>query len=562
MNQPPLTDGANLLVDALKANHVKNVYGLVGIPVTGLAEIMQEKDLRFLGFRHETSAANAAAISGYLTGTPGICLTTSGAGFLNGLVGAAAANVNCFPMVLISGSSSRDLIDLERGAYDGLDQFAAAKPLVKAAYRVNQPQDVGLAVARAVRTAISGRPGAVYLDVPSAVLSATISQEAGSESVFTLVDPAPAQPANSDAVNRAVTMLRQAKAPLIVVGKGAAYAKAEKEVTELVESTGIPFLPMPMGKGVLPDTHPQSAAAARSLVLQNADVVVMIGARLNWLMAQGQPPKWNPEAQFIQIDIDPTEMDSNRQIAAPLVGDIASVVGQLNKQLKSAAIPSWKGWNEVIDQKKAANVAKMQARLAVERSPMGYFGALNVINKVMAEHPDIYLVNEGANTLDNTRDVVNILKPRHRLDTGTWGVMGIGMGYAIGAAVETGGQVLAVEGDSAFGFSAMDVETICRYRLPIIVVVFNNGGIYNGDAVNEYGTDPAPTVLDYEGQYETLATAFGGMGFRVTTPEELDQALRQALSYKIPTVINASIDPALGTQSGHLSQLNPSLQKN
>jgi oxalyl-CoA decarboxylase len=341
-----------------------------------------------------------------------------------------------------------------------------------------------------------------------------------------------------------------------VLGKGAAYARADDAITRLIDRTGIPYLPMSMAKGLLPDDHPSSVAAARSLALSRADVVMLVGARLNWLLSNGEPPGWNPDARFIQVDVSATEFDSNRPIAAPVLGDIASVMAALRGMLDASPVTAPSAWIDELSAHKRENIAKMAARLAADHSPMGFYGALRAVRDVVAEHPATYVVNEGANTLDLTRDVIDMHEPRHRLDPGTWGVMGIGMGYAIAAAVETGQAVVAIEGDSAFGFSGMELETICRYALPIVVVVFNNGGIYKGDGVNLVSDDPAPTVLMHDARYDKLVEAFGGTGYHVTDPAELEKALRAALDARAPALINCVIDPTVGTESGHLQNLN------
>ena len=324
-----LTDGSHLLVDALKLNDVHTVYGVVGIPITDVARIAQSSGIRYIGLRHESDAGHAAAAAGFLTKKPGICLTVSAPGFLNGLVALANATTNCFPMVQISGSSERHLVDLKQGDYEELDQLAAATPFAKAAYRVNRVEDIGRGVARAIRTAVSGRPGGVYLDIPGSVLNQVIDAAAGDASLRRVVDPAPRQLPAPEAVDRAIALLANAERPLVVLGKGAAYAQADNEIRAFIEATGLPYLPMSMAKGLLPDDHPQSAAAARSLALRRADVVLLVGARLNWLLGHGEAPQWNADATFIQVDIDPTELDSNQPIAAPLVGDIGSVISAL-----------------------------------------------------------------------------------------------------------------------------------------------------------------------------------------------------------------------------------------
>jgi oxalyl-CoA decarboxylase len=317
---------------------------------------------------------------------------------------------------------------------------------------------------------------------------------------------------------------------------------------------------MSMAKGVLPDTHPQCAAAARSLVLEDSDVVIMLGARINWLLSHGKGKQWGAPGskRFVQIDIDPEEMDSNVEIAAPLVGDVGSCAAALIAAMEHEGIAPPSAWLEKVHSRAEANMQKMSTRLQNNNHPMDYHSALGVVKQAINDRPDTILVNEGANTLDLARSIVNVHKPRHRIDVGTWGVMGIGMGAAIAAAVETGKQVLAIEGDSAFGFCGMEVETICRYNLPVCIVVFNNNGIYRGDGENwGGGDDPATTVFVKDARYDLMMEAFGGVGVWVKTPDELRQAAYTALDSGRPTLINAAIDPAAGKESGNIGNLNP-----
>src|ERR1700680_21736 len=526
--------------------------------VTDLGRMMQAEGLRVLSFRHEQNAGYAAAIAGFLTKKPGICLTVSAPGFLNGLTALAHATTNCFPMILVSGSSEREIVDLQQGDYEEVDQLPTAKPLCKAAYRVLPAQDIGIGFARAIRAAVSGRPGGVYLDLPAKLFAQVISADAGAKSLVEVIDAAPAQIPAPAAVKRALDVLKAAKRPLIILGKGAAYAQADEAIRTLVEKSGIPFLPMSMAKGLLPDTHPLCAAAARSTVLKEADVVMLIGARLNWLLSHGKGKSWGDQPKkFIQIDIEPKEMDSNIEIAAPVVGDIGSCVSALLEGMdgKWPAAPA--EWTGAVSSKREENIAKMAPRLMNNASPMGYHGALGALRTIVKERPDAILVNEGANTLDLARGVIDMYQPRKRLDVGTWGVMGIGMGFAIAAAIETGKPVLAVEGDSAFGFSGMELETICRYDLPVCVVIFNNNGIYRGTDVDPTGRDPGTTVFVKDARYDKMMEAFGGAGVHVTTPDELKRAVDAAMNSGKPALINAAIDPAAGSESGRIGNLNP-----
>jgi len=553
-----LTDGFSLLIDALKLNGLTTIYGVPGIPITDFGRMAQAAGIRVLSFRHEQNAGYAAAIAGFLTKKPGVCLTVSAPGFLNGLTALAHATTNCFPMILMSGSSEREIVDLQQGDYEEMDQLAIAKPLCKAAYRVLHAQDIGIGLARAIRAAVSGRPGGVYLDLPAKLFGQVMSADAGRKSLVKVVDAAPAQIPAPAAIKRALEVLKAAKRPLIILGKGAAYAQADDAIRALVEKSGVPFLPMSMAKGLLPDTHAQCAGAARSTVLKDSDVVMLIGARLNWLLSHGRGRTWgDAPKKFIQVDIEPKEIDSNVGIAAPVVGDIGSCTAALVEAMGSGWPAPPSDWTGAVKAKREENVAKMAPRLMNNNAPMDYHGALGVLRTIVKERPDAILVNEGANTLDLARGVIDMYKPRKRLDVGTWGVMGIGMGSAIAAAVETGNPVLAVEGDSAFGFSGMEVETVCRYNLPVCVVVFNNDGIYRGTDVNKTGSDPATTVFVKGSRYDRMMEAFGGAGVNATTPDELRRSVNAAMDSGKPTLINAVIDPAAGSESGRIGNLNP-----
>ena len=548
-----LTDGFHLLMDALEMNGITNIYGLLGIPVTEVGRLWQARGNKFYSFRNEQNAGYAASVAGYLTKKPGVCLTVSAPGFLNGLTALANATTNCFPMIMISGSSEREIVDLQQGDYEEMDQLNIARPHCKASFRINRVEDIGVAVARAIRTALSGRPGGVYLDIPARLFSTTMPAEEGKKTVFVPVDPAPAQIPAPDAVQRAVGLIKGAKKPLILLGKGAAYAQCDADIKALIEETGIPFTPMSMAKGLVSDTHPQCGAAARSMILQESDVVVLVGARLNWLLSHGKGKTWGGPKKFIQIDIQANEMDSNVPIAAPLVGDVQSCVNALRAGLKGMAKPT--EWMSAVAERAAGSRDKLASKLSTQTPVMNYHNSLGAIRDVLKKYPDITLVNEGANALDNARMVIDQYQPRKRVDTGTWGVMGVGMGSAVASAVETGKPVVAICGDSAFGFSGMEFETITRYKLPVTVIIMNNGGIYRGD---EASPDHQFTCMSFnpDTRYDQFGISLGGAGVRVTTSEELANALEASIKSGKPTLIDAIIDPAAGVESGRIGNLN------
>lgn len=556
---PKDVTGMWVLAKALKQCGLDTMYGVCGIPVTDLAFLCQEYGIKYVGFRFEQQAGMAAATHGFLTKTPGLLLTVSSLGFMNGLTATVNATVNCYPMIQISGSSSREAVDMNQGGYEDLDQFNVAKPLVKAAFRCNDPKDLPSAVARAWRAAVSGRPGGVYLDVVESCLGQIIDHKEAESWFFEPVDPCPPMPPAPESVDRALKLLAGAKRPAIILGKGAAYAQIDDKIKTFIEKTQIPFFPMSMAKGLMPDNHPLSALSCRSTIMEHADVVMLMGARLNWLLERGHG-KWNKDGQFIQLDIDPQEIDRNRPIAAPVVGDLDSSISAMLAKLDQYKFQTDPKWLQDLQAETRTKDARFAKRLEshAKDMPMTHWTALTAIKPVLESNPDVILINEGANTLDDTRDTVNMFRPRHRVDCATWAIMGMGMGSTVGAAIATGKSVVAIEGDSAFGFSGMDFATICRFKLPCTVVIFNNGGIYNGIGVNlAKNGDPAPTTLDIDAHYEKIGEAFGAKGWYVTTPAELGKALTEAIASRKPNLIHVQLAANSGVESGHISYLNP-----
>lgn len=558
---PQQVTGMYILAEALRRLQLDTVYGLVGIPVTEAAYAMQYVGVKYVGFRFEQQAGMAAATHGYLTRKPGVLLTVSSLGFMNGLTATANATVNCYPMIQISGASDPKMVDMNMGTYEQLDQFNTAKPLVKAAFRCSSARDIPSAVARAYRAAVSGRPGGVYIDMTTPALADVMDAAEAEKLFYTPVDLYTPVIPNKDAVSRAVELLKNAKRPAILLGKGAAYAQVDDKIKTLVETYNIPYLPMSMAKGLMPDAGPLSALSCRSDIMEKADVVMIIGARLNWMLSFGRG-KWNPKMKFIQLDVEPTEIDVNVPIAAPVVGDIGLSLDAILEGLKGTKMGADPAWLQSLQAETKRKNEKFALRLKEVKSPMDHWTALSAIKPILESNPDIILVNEGANTLDDTRDCIDMSLPRHRIDCATWAIMGMGMGSCVGAAVATGKQVVAIEGDSAFGFSGMDFATISRFRLPVTVVIFNNGGIYNSIGVNpskdaDIDKDPAPTTLDLDARYNKIAEAFGAKGYYVTTPDELSAALKEAIASKAPAIINVQLAGSAGKESGHIGYLNP-----
>ena len=560
---PAQVTGMYILAQALKRLGLDTVYGLVGIPVTEAAYAMQKVGVKFVGFRFEQQAGMAAATHGYLTKQPGVLLTVSSLGFMNGLTATANATVNCYPMIQISGASDPTMVDMKMGTYEELDQLNTARPLVKAAFRCSHAKDIPSAVARAYRAAVSGRPGGVYIDMTTPALAEIMDADEAEKLFYEPVDLYSPVAPNEAAVARAVELLSQAKRPAVLLGKGAAYAQIDDKIKKLVETYNIPYLPMSMAKGLMPDNGPLSALSCRSTIMEQADVVLVLGARLNWMLSFGRG-KWNPQMKFIQVDVEPQEMDVNVPIAAPVVGDMGKALDAILAGLESKTMQADPSWLTSLQAEAKTKNAKFQTRLAdaAKVSPMNHWSALSAIKPILEANPDVILVNEGANTLDDTRDSIDMTMPRHRVDCATWAIMGMGMGSCVGAAVATGKKVVAIEGDSAFGFSGMDFATICRFKLPVTVVVLNNGGIYNNIGVNPSTDpaiehDPAPTTLDLSARYDKMGDIFGAKNYYVTTPDELSAALKAAIDSGEPNIINVQLAADAGKESGHIGYLNP-----
>lgn len=556
---PEQVTGMYILAESLRRLGLMDVYGLIGIPVTEVAYAMQKVGMNYYGFRFEQQAGMAAATHGYLTKQPGVLLTVSSLGFLNGLTATINATVNCYPMIQISGASDPQMVDMDMGTYEQLDQLNAARPYVKAAFRCSHAKDIPRAVARAYRAAITGRPGGVYIDMTTPALAEIMNAADVEKLYYTPVDLYSPVVPNPESVNRAVEILSTAKKPALLIGKGAAYAQVENQLKELSDTYKIPYLAMSMAKGVLPDNGDLSALSCRSTIMEDADVVMVVGARINWMLSFGKG-KWNPNVKFIQLDVEPKEIDRNVPVAAPVVGDLALSLDAILAGMKGKTMQQDPTWVPSLQAESKEKNAKFELRLknAATAMPMTHWTALGAIKPVLAANPDVILINEGANTLDDTRDTIDMTLPRHRVDCASWSIMGMGIGSTIGAAVSTGKSVVAIMGDSAFGFSGMDVATICRYKLPVTVVIFNNGGIYNGIGVDPSGKNaPAPTTLDIDARYDMIGGAFGADTYHVTTPQELASALTAAIAAKKPCVIDVQLAANSGAESGHIGYLNP-----
>ncbi len=532
--------GATIMARALKQQGVQYMFGIVGFPVFAIAIAAQREGITYIGMRNEQSASYAAQAAGYMTGRPQACLVVSGPGVIHALSGLANAQSNCWPMILIGGASGVHQNGM--GAFQEERQVMLASPLCKYAHAVERPERIPFYVEQAIRQSLYGRPGAVYLDMPDDVISGEID-EADVPSASTVAEP-PRSLAPQDRIEAALDVLQSAKNPLIIVGKGMAWSRAEDEVRQFIERTQVPFLATPMGKGVVPDDHPLSVGGARSHALKEADVVFLLGARFNWILHFGLPPRFAKDVRVVQLDISAEEISNNRQAEVALVGDGKAIVGQINQTLKSRQwfYPAATPWRAAIAEKIAGNQKAVAPMIADNSSPMNYY---RVYKDISARIPrDAIIIGEGANTMDIGRTQMPNFEARTRLDAGSYGTMGIGLGFAIAAAaVHPNRPIIAVQGDSAFGFSGMELETAARYGMPIKVIIINNGGIGGGVTDPKPDKPLPPHSLMYNARYEKIAEAFGGAGFYVSDAAELGPALDAAMAFKGFAIVNIKIAP-------------------
>jgi 2-hydroxyacyl-CoA lyase 1 len=530
-------DGATLVARSLKQQGIDHLFGVVGFPVTPIAAAAQKEGVAYIGMRNEQAASYAAQAYGYLTGRPGACITVTGPGVVHGLAGLANAQQNCWPMILLGGASETYRGGM--GAFQEERQVLIATPFCKFAHGIESVQRIPYYVEMATRHAIYGRPGACYLDVPDDIITGKCELDKVTE-VARVPEP-PRMVAPAENVEAALNLLEQAERPLVLIGKGMAWSHAEDEVRAFIERTQLPFLRSPMGKGVMPDDHPLSVAAARTLALQQADVVFLMGARFNWIFHFGLAPRFAKDLRVIQLDIAPEEIGHNRPTEVALVGDGKAIVSQLNKALtvRQWFHPKDSAWRQTIAKKSADNAATIKPQIDDDTGPANYFRALRDVAAWMPR--DAILSAEGAGTMDIGLTQLPSFNARSCLNAGTYGTMGVGLGHAIAACVAHPNRpVVHLSGDSAIGFSGMEMETLVRYNLPAKIVVLNNGGI--GPGMPEIPENPffnlKPNALIYGARYDRVMEAFGGKGFFVENPKDIRGALDDAMEFPGPALVN------------------------
>jgi len=529
--------GADILIQQLKNEGVDTVFNLPGDPMGSINSAFRREGVNVFGFRHEQATAMAAQAYSYATGRPGVAVVPSGPGMTNAITGLTTAWANCWPLLLIGGNVEAG--KRHRGDFQETPQVETAAPLCKWSVAVEDPRDVPYFVNSAIRRMMNGRPAPVYLDLPSSVIGGHVDDS--DVRYLPAAPPAPRPMADSREVSRAVELLSKAERPLLLVGKGIAWSAGAEEARQLVDRLQVPFIPSPMGKGVIPDDHPLNVQGARTFALQNADVVFLAGARFNWIFHFGQSPRFSPDMKVIQLDIDPQEIGNGAPTEVGLVGDAKAVLQQMVDEVGSTRRSIETPWLQDLDTQRQKNAESIAPMVNSEDSPINLYRMYRDVVEMLDR--DATVAVDGENTMAVSRVMVPNYMPRHRLDAGVSGCMGVAVPYGIGAQIaRPGKQVVSINGDYAFGWNGFEVETAMRYNLPVMFVVANNvsiGGPQNamlGDAGLESMDQP-------EGiRYDKVMEAFGGHGEHVETPDQLKPALERALGSGGPSLVNVVID--------------------
>jgi acetolactate synthase-1/2/3 large subunit len=525
--------GSYLIARTLREEGVKHIFFLIGGPIYDIVNHSNDRGIRSIDFRHEQAAAMAAHAYARVTGEPGVTTAASGPGTLNFLTGHYNAFIDNAPMVTLGGAGK--IVDIGRGAFQEVDQEAVFAPISKATMRPADPARYPEMIAEAFRIARHGRPGPVFVDCMEDVLYGVVEEgEAGSPPRAARLARPEADP---DLIRAAVDLIAAADKPVVVSGSGVLWSKAWMDLREFVDRIGIPFYTTPISRGVVPEDHELSFPAARSTALREADVVVVVGTRLNWILDFGK--RFAPDAKLVQIDIHAAEIGHNRSVDVGLVGDCKAVLGQMNREaqrrgLKSKKESKWVGY--LRDQNRSRE-ERQQALLNSDQVPVHPLRLCNEVRKFLDR--DAILTVDGNEILHFGRQSIPTFEPGHRINSGATGCMGVGLPFAIGAKLaKPDKQVMSLHGDGSLGMNIMSIDTAVRHKLPVVVVVSNNEGWFSRrEDMRQPGRE-----LGVQ-RYDRIAEALGAHGEFVTEPKQIRPALERAYKSGVPAIVNVHTDP-------------------
>jgi thiamine pyrophosphate-dependent acetolactate synthase large subunit-like protein len=529
-----LVNGSQILARSLRRLGLDTFFYIMGGPMLAAESASVEEGLRAIDVRHEQAAAMMAHAYGRVKNTLGVCMAASGPGATNLITGVANAWADCAPLLAIGGSAP--VSQRGKGAFQEMDQVAAFKPITKWAEQCVDARRVPEFVGMAVRHALGGRPGPVYLDMPGDVLYKQVEEDEivypDADHVFKRVrsngDPA--------LIDDAVRLLASAERPLVITGSGILWSSAEAELQQLVELLGLPFYTTPQGRGVVPDDHQLSFPTARSTAFREADVLLVLGTRINYVIRHLAPPNFSADARVIQVDVDPTEIGHNRAVDVGIVGDVRSVLKQLlgaaDGRVDTRRFQPWRDRLAQVEQTKSVDA---EAAMSTDQQPIHPLRLCKEVRDFLDR--DAILVVDGQEILNYGRQSIPTFMPRHRLNSGVFGTMGVGLPFGIGAKVaKPDNQVLVLHGDGSFGLNAMELDTAARFKIPVVTVVSLNGGWTADPKREKPGRDLGYTA------FHKMAEALGCHGEYVEEPEAIRPALERAFGSGAPALVNVVTD--------------------
>ena len=524
--------GSEILARSLIDQGMDTLFFLMGGPMLETEAAIIKLGVRAVDTHHEQAASYMAHAWGRLKQRPGVCMAASGPGATNLVTGVANAFADAAPLIAIGGSSPK--INQHMDAFQEIDQVTVFKSITKWSEKVLDARRIPDMVASAYRHATTGKPGPVYLDLPGDVLGQPVDE---SKIVFPARNkPLPRSQGDTGAVKEAIALLARAERPLIIGGSGVWWSDAASAFHRFVDATGIPFYTTPLSRGTVPEDHELCFLNARVKAFAEADVLLVVGTRFNYVIQFGGAPRFAADSKVIHVDIDPEELNHNRTADVPIAGDARAVLEQLLAEAKGKVDPkrfsAWTGHLRVIDAEKRAESDKA---MSTEQTPIHPLRLCKEVRDFLRR--DAILVVDGQETLNYGRQSIPTYVPGHRLNSGPFGCMGVGLPFAVGAKVAMPNtQVVALHGDGSFGINAMEIDTAVRHNVPVLVVISNNGGWTGDPEKNKPGRD-----LGYI-RYDRMAEAFGAHGEFVDKPHEIRPALERAAASGKAAVVNVITD--------------------
>ncbi|HKA48472.1 MAG TPA: thiamine pyrophosphate-binding protein [Candidatus Dormibacteraeota bacterium] len=524
--------GNEILARALREHGVDLVFFLMGGPMIDAENACLAAGVRMIDVRHEQAAAMMATAYSRVLGRPSVCMAASGPGTTNLVTGVAHAFVDCAPVIAIGGSSPVSQYGM--GAFQEMDQVAMMRPITRWAERAYDARRIPELLAAAFRHAFAAQPGPVYLDMPGDVLYRDVDP---SDVRWVEPDVTRQRPSGDpQLVDRAIGLLEQAERPVLIAGSGILWSAAAGELQAWVERSKMPFWTTPQARGVIPEDHPLCFLNARATAFREADLVFVIGTRLNYVIDFGRPPRIAADARMIQIDVDPAELGRTRHVDVGIAGDARAVLGQLLDAADRRLTGRYDRWVTYLADLNEEKRLDAERTMSTDQLPIHPLRLCREVRNFLER--DAILCVDGQEILNFGRQSIPTYLPGHRLNSGPFGTMGVGLPFGLGAKVaRPDRQVVVLHGDGSMGLNAMELDTAVRHRINVLTVVSNNGGWTASDRPKA-GRD-----LGYT-RFDLVAQALGCHGEHVEHPDEISPALARAAQSGRPAVVNVVTDAA------------------